>query len=303
MQIAFVGLGKMGGNMVHRILRDSDGIEVVVNDRSQDAMDTAAGFGAVPAASLEELIQKLEKPRNIWLMIPSGAPTQETVQTLFGLLDEGDLIIDGGNSRWTDSAANGAAAQQRGLEFMDVGTSGGVWGLEVGDCMMVGSSDEAVGRMTPVLDVLAPPDGWGHMGPPGAGHYVKMVHNGVEYGLMQAYAEGFEIMHASDFDLDMAKISNLWMQGSVVRSWLLELAARAFEQEGNDLADIRGFVEDSGEGRWTVFDSIDKSVPAPVITLSLMQRFASRQDESFAAKVNAPLRNQFGGHAVMHEKH
>ncbi len=303
MQIAFVGLGKMGGNMVHRILRDSDGIEVVVNDRSQDAMDTAAGFGAVPAASLEELIQKLEKPRNIWLMIPSGAPTQETVQTLFGLLDEGDLIIDGGNSRWTDSAANGAAAQQRGLEFMDVGTSGGVWGLEVGYCMMVGGSDEAVGRMTPVLDVLAPPDGWGHMGPPGAGHYVKMVHNGVEYGLMQAYAEGFEIMHASDFDLDMAKISNLWMQGSVVRSWLLELAARAFEQEGNDLADIRGFVEDSGEGRWTVFDSIDKSVPAPVITLSLMQRFASRQDESFAAKVNAALRNQFGGHAVMHEKH
>jgi 6-phosphogluconate dehydrogenase len=302
MQIAFVGLGKMGGNMVHRILRDSDDIEVVVNDRSQDAMDTAAGLGAVPAASLEELVKKLEKPRNIWLMIPSGAPTQETIQTLFDLLDEGDLVIDGGNSRWTDSAANGAAAQQRGLEFMDVGTSGGVWGLEVGYCMMVGGSDNAVERLTPVLDVLAPPDGWGHMGPAGAGHYVKMVHNGVEYGLMQAYAEGFEIMHASDFDLDMAKIANLWMQGSVVRSWLLDLAARAFEQEGNELADIRGYVEDSGEGRWTVFDSIDKSVPAPVITLSLMQRFASRQDESFAAKVNAALRNQFGGHAVLHEK-
>jgi 6-phosphogluconate dehydrogenase len=292
----------MGGNMVHRILRDSDDIEVVVNDRSQDAMDTAAGLGAVPSSSLEELVQKLEKPRNIWLMIPSGAPTQEAIQTLFGLLDEGDLVIDGGNSRWTDSAANGAAAQQHRMEFMDVGTSGGVWGLEVGYCMMVGGSDNAVQRLTPVLDVLAPPNGWGHMGPAGAGHYVKMVHNGVEYGLMQAYAEGFEIMHASDFELDMAKIANLWMQGSVVRSWLLELAARAFEQEGNDLADIRGWVEDSGEGRWTVFDSIDKSVPAPVITLSLMQRFASRQDESYAAKVNAALRNQFGGHAVMHEK-
>ncbi len=302
MQIAFVGLGKMGGNMVHRILRDADDIEVVVTDRSQAPMDEAEKLGAVPAASLEELVQKLEKPRNIWLMIPSGAPTQETVQTLFGLLDEGDLIIDGGNSRWTDSAANGAAAEQHGMHFMDVGTSGGVWGLSVGYCMMVGGSDEAVKRLTPVLDVLAPPDGWGHMGGPGAGHYVKMVHNGVEYGLMQAYAEGFEIMHASDFDLDMAKIANLWMQGSVVRSWLLELAARAFEQDGNDLADIRGFVQDSGEGRWTVFDAIDKSVPAPVITLSLMQRFASRQDESFAAKVNAALRNQFGGHAVEHAK-
>jgi 6-phosphogluconate dehydrogenase len=302
MQIGFVGLGKMGGNMVHRILRDSDAVDVVAMDHHQEAIDAAEGHGATGVRELEELVQKLEKPRNIWLMIPSGAPTQETIQKLHGLLDEGDLIIDGGNSRWTDSAANGAAAEQHGLMFMDVGTSGGVWGLEVGYCMMVGGHDEAVRRMTPVLDVLAPPDGWGHMGPPGAGHYVKMVHNGVEYGLMQAYAEGFEIMHASDFDLDMAKISNLWMQGSVVRSWLLELATRAFEQEGNDLADIRGFVQDSGEGRWTVFESIDKSVPAPVITLSLMQRFSSRQDESYAAKVNAALRNQFGGHAVEHAK-
>jgi 6-phosphogluconate dehydrogenase len=300
MQIGFVGLGKMGGNMVHRILRDSDDIEVVVTDHHQEAMDASAELGAVPTATLEELVQKLEKPRNIWLMIPSGAPTQETVQKLYELLDEGDLIVDGGNSRWTDSAANGATAAQHGIMFMDAGTSGGVWGLEVGYCMMVGGADEAVKRLTPVFDILAPPNGWGHMGPPGAGHYVKMVHNGVEYGLMQAYAEGFEIMHASDFDLDMAKIANLWMQGSVVRSWLLELAARAFEQEGNDLADIRGFVQDSGEGRWTVFESIDKSVPAPVITLSLMQRFSSRQDESYAAKVNAALRNQFGGHAVEH---
>jgi 6-phosphogluconate dehydrogenase len=299
MQIGFVGLGKMGGNMVHRILRDSEH-EVVGWNVEPAPIEEAVKLGATGAESLADLVSKLEKPRHVWLMIPSGAPTQQTIQELYELLDEGDTIIDGGNSRWTDSAANGAAAAERGIEFIDVGTSGGVWGLQVGYCMMVGGSDEAVGRLAPILDVLAPPDGWGHMGGHGAGHYVKMVHNGVEYGLMQAYAEGFEIMHASDYELDMAKIANLWMQGSVVRSWLLELAARAFEQEGNDLADIRGFVQDSGEGRWTVFDSIDKSVPAPVITLSLMQRFASRQDESYAAKVNAALRNQFGGHAVEH---
>jgi 6-phosphogluconate dehydrogenase len=301
MQIGFVGLGKMGGNMVHRILRDSDH-EVVAWNHNPAPIEEAVKLGATGAESLEDLVSKLEKPRHVWLMIPSGAPTQQSVQTLFDLLDEGDTIIDGGNSRWTDSAANGAAAAERGIEFMDVGTSGGVWGLQVGYCMMVGGSETAVGQMAPILDVLAPPNGWGHMGGHGAGHYVKMVHNGVEYGLMQAYAEGFEIMHASDFNLDMAKISNLWMQGSVVRSWLLELAANAFEQEGNDLVDIRGFVSDSGEGRWTVFDAIDKSVPAPVITLSLMQRFSSRQDESYAAQVNAALRNQFGGHAVEHAK-
>jgi 6-phosphogluconate dehydrogenase len=301
MQIGFVGLGKMGGNMVHRILRDSDH-QVVAWNRTTDAIEEAVKLGATGADSLEDLVQKLEKPRHVWLMIPSGAPTQETIQTLYGLLDEGDLIVDGGNSRWTDSAANGATAAERGIEFLDVGTSGGVWGLKVGYCMMVGGTEEGVARMAPVLDVLAPPNGWGHMGAHGAGHYVKMVHNGVEYGMMQAYAEGFEIMHASDYGLDMGKIANLWMQGSVVRSWLLELAASAFEAEGNDLVDIRGFVSDSGEGRWTVFDAIDKSVPAPVITLSLMQRFASRQDESYAAQVNAALRNQFGGHAVEHAK-
>jgi 6-phosphogluconate dehydrogenase len=301
MQLGFVGLGKMGGNMVHRILRDSDH-EIVAWNRTTEEIREAEGHGATGAESLEDLVQKLEKPRTVWLMIPSGEPTQSTIEMLFGLLDEGDQIIDGGNSKWTDSARNGAAAAERGLLFCDVGTSGGVWGLTVGYCMMVGGHDEGVARVAPVLDVLAPPNGWGHMGPPGAGHYVKMVHNGVEYGMMQAYAEGFEIMHASDYDLDMAKIANLWMQGSVVRSWLLELAARAFEQEGNDLADIRGFVQDSGEGRWTVFEAIDQSVPAPVITLSLMARFSSRQDESYAAKVNAALRNQFGGHAVQHAK-
>jgi 6-phosphogluconate dehydrogenase len=288
MQIGFVGLGKMGGNMVRRILRDSDHEVVGWNIEADVTQALAQETGMGAGESLEDLVAKLEKPRAIWLMIPSGAPTQQTINTLFDLLDEGDLIVDGGNSRWTDSAANGAAAAERGIEFCDVGTSGGVWGLEVGYCMMVGGTDQGVGRLTPILDVLAPPDGWGHMGGWGAGHYVKMVHNGVEYGLMQAYAEGFELMHASDYGLDMAKIAKLWMQGSVVRSWLLDLLGNAFEQEGSD----------SGEGRWTVFDAIDKSVPTPVITLALMMRFSSRQDESYAAKVNAALRNQFGGHAV-----
>jgi 6-phosphogluconate dehydrogenase len=298
MQIGFVGLGKMGGNMVRRIRRDSEHEVVGFNIDAGVTQALGEETGMAVAGSLEELVSQLEKPRAIWLMIPSGAPTQETVQQLFELLDEGDLIIDGGNSRWTDSAANGAAAAERGLEFCDVGTSGGVWGLQEGYCMMVGGTDQGVGRLAPILDVLAPPDGWGHMGGWGSGHYVKMVHNGVEYGLMQAYAEGFELLHASDFGLDMTKIARLWMQGSVVRSWLLDLMGNAFEQEGNDLAAIKGWVADSGEGRWTVFDAIDKSVPAPVITLSLMMRFSSRQDESFAAKANAALRNQFGGHAV-----
>jgi 6-phosphogluconate dehydrogenase len=300
MQIGFVGLGRMGGNMVHRILRDSEHA-VVAFARTHESVETAEGHGATGADSLEALVSKLDAPRAVWLMLPSGAVTQQTIEMLLERLDEGDLIVDGGNSRWTDSKANGERAASRGIEFVDVGVSGGVWGLEIGYCMMVGGSDEAVSRLAPILDVLAPPDGWAHFGGHGAGHYVKMVHNGIEYGLMQAYAEGFEIMHASDYDLDLDRVAKVWMQGSVVRSWLLELAGRAFEQEGADLEHIQGYVEDSGEGRWTVFEAIDKNVPAPVITLSLLTRFRSRQEESYSAKVLAALRNQFGGHAVKRE--
>jgi 6-phosphogluconate dehydrogenase len=301
MQIGFVGLGRMGGNMVHRILRDS-GHEVVAFDRSPASVSEVAGLGAGGAESLEDLVAKLTPPRHVWLMVPSGEPTQQTFEALLELLERDDAIVDGGNSKWTDSKARAERARERGVEFVDVGTSGGVWGLEVGYCMMVGGTDAAVSRLAPILDVLAPPEGWAHMGPSGAGHYVKMVHNGVEYGLMEAYAEGFELMHESEYDLDLREIAHLWNQGSVVRSWLCELAERAFAADGNDLVGLRGYVEDSGEGRWTVLDSLDKDVPTPVITLSLMTRFASRQDESYAAKVLAALRNQFGGHAVKRSK-
>ena len=307
MQLGFVGLGKMGGNMVHRIHRDSDH-QVVAFDFDDEAVREAEARGATGVASLEEMVERLRPPRSAWVMVPAGEATESTVGALAELMDEDDLIIDGGNTKWKDDVRRAQELAPKGIHYVDVGTSGGVWGLEVGYCMMVGGAREAVDRVAPILDVLAPPDderwgrGWGHMGDCGAGHYVKMVHNGVEYGLMQAYAEGFELLSKSEYALDNAQIAKLWMQGSVVRSWLCELAARAFEQEGNDLASIKGWVADSGEGRWTVFDSIDKSVPAPVITLSLMMRFSSRQDESYAAKVNAALRNQFGGHAVEHAK-
>jgi 6-phosphogluconate dehydrogenase len=300
MQIGFVGLGRMGGNMVHRILRDSDN-DVVAWDPGAPAVEAAVGHGATGGESLEDLVSKLDKPRAVWIMVPSGPPTQQTIEKLLELLDEGDLIVDGGNSKWTDSKRNGEAAAARGIEFVDVGTSGGIWGLEEGYCMMAGGTEAAVERLAPVLDVLAPPEGWGRMGPWGSGHYVKMVHNGIEYGLLEAYAEGFEILHASEYDLDLHGISVLWNHGSVVRSWLLELAARAFQMDGRELPHIRGYVEDSGEGRWTVNEAIDLNVPAPVITQSLLSRLSSRQDESFTAKVIAALRNQFGGHAVKSE--
>jgi 6-phosphogluconate dehydrogenase len=236
--------------------------------------------------------------------VPAGDPTQQTVDHLAELLEADDMIVDGGNSRWTDDKSRAQALEPKGVHYVDVGVSGGVWGLQVGYCMMVGGPDAAVERLAPILDVLAPPTtqehgpGWGHFGPSGAGHYVKMVHNGVEYGLMQAYAEGFSLFEASEYELDNAKIANLWMQGSVVRSWLLELAARAFEQDGNELAKLEPWVEDSGEGRWTVEDAIERRIPTPVIAASLYERFSSRGQNAFAAKVNAALRNQFGGHAV-----
>jgi 6-phosphogluconate dehydrogenase len=304
MQLGFVGLGKMGANMVHRIQRDSEH-ECVVFDHHQESISTAEGQGARGASSLEEMVSMLEPPRTVWIMIPSGDPTESTVEQLGELLDEGDTIVDGGNSRWTDDKRRQEALMPKGIHYVDVGTSGGVWGISVGYCMMVGGPDEAVERLSPILDVLAPPPteehgpGWGHFGPTGAGHYVKMVHNGVEYGMMQAYAEGFALFDSCEYELDQAKIAHLWMQGSVVRSWLCELAARAFEQEGNDLASIAPYVEDSGEGRWTIEDAIDRRVPVPVITASLYERFSSRGRGAFAAKVNAALRNQFGGHAVV----
>jgi 6-phosphogluconate dehydrogenase len=304
MQLGFVGLGKMGGNMVHRIQRDSEH-ECVVFDFDEGAVGEAEGHGAAGAGSLEELVAQLEAPRTVWIMVPAGDPTETTVEKLGELLGEGDTIVDGGNSRWTDDKRRQEQLRPKGIHYVDVGTSGGVWGIGVGYCMMVGGDDEAVERLSPILDVLAPPSteehgpGWGHFGPTGAGHYVKMVHNGVEYGMMQAYAEGFALFDASEYELDNAKIAHLWMQGSVVRSWLCELAARAFEQEGNELANIAPYVEDSGEGRWTIEDAIERRVPTPVITASLYERFSSRGQNAFAAKVNAALRNQFGGHAVV----
>jgi 6-phosphogluconate dehydrogenase len=303
MQIGFVGLGKMGGNMVHRIHRDSDH-QVVAFDFSEEAVKAAEGNGATGASSLEDLVSKLEAPRTVWIMVPAGDPTQSTVDQLADLLDAGDSIVDGGNSKWTDDLRRAEELSGKGIHYVDAGVSGGVWGLEVGYCMMVGGPQEAVDRVAPVLDVLAPPHseewgpGWGHMGDTGAGHYVKMVHNGVEYGIMQAYAEGFALFEKSDFGLDNEQIAKLWMQGSVVRSWLCELAARAFEAEGNDLSQLKGYVNDSGEGRWTVEDAVNKGVPAPVITASLFTRFESRGEGDYGARVLAALRNQFGGHAV-----
>jgi 6-phosphogluconate dehydrogenase len=304
MQLGFIGLGKMGGNMVHRIHRDSDH-ECVVYDRHDENISEAEGHGATGASSLEDMVSKLDPPRTVWIMVPAGDPTQGTVDQLAELLDDGDTIVDGGNSRWSDDKRRQEQLRPHGIHYVDAGVSGGVWGISVGYCMMVGGDDDAVERLSPILDVLAPPSteehgpGWGHFGPTGAGHYVKMVHNGVEYGMMQAYAEGFALFDACEYELDNAKIAHLWMQGSVVRSWLCELAARAFEQEGNELDSIAPYVEDSGEGRWTVEDAIDKRVPMPALTESLFARFSSRDKGDFAAKVNAALRNQFGGHAVV----
>jgi 6-phosphogluconate dehydrogenase len=303
-QIGFVGLGRMGGGMVRRIRRDSDH-EVVAYDLNPDDVERIAGeSGAAPASSLQELVAQLDPPRHVWIMVPAGAATQGTVDQLAQLLDSGDTIIDGGNSKWTDDKLRQEALREHGIHYVDVGTSGGIWGLDVGYCMMVGGDDEAVARLAPILDVLAPPPteqhgpGWGHFGASGAGHYVKMVHNGIEYGMMQAYAEGFDVFDKSEFQLDKAKIAHLWMQGSVIRSWLCELAALAFEQEGNDLASLDAYTADSGEGRWTIEEAMAKDVPTPVLSSSINARFYSRGNGEFTHRMLAALRAQFGGHAV-----
>jgi 6-phosphogluconate dehydrogenase len=296
MQLAMIGLGRMGGNMVQRLLQG--GHQVVVFDRSADAVRAHVAMGASGARDPADVAGQLSGPRVVWVMVPAGAPVESTIEELLPGLSAGDIIIDGGNSNYKDSIRRAARLKARGLEFIDAGTSGGIWGLTVGYCLMIGASADAFARCEPIFRTLAPPDGYAHVGPPGSGHYVKMIHNGIEYGMLQAYAEGYEILHASkDFELDLHQISAVWNRGSVVRSWLNELAERAFAKD-TELAELKGYVEDSGEGRWTVQEAIDLDVPAPVITLSLLARFRSRQSDSFGAKVIAALRNEFGGHAV-----
>jgi 6-phosphogluconate dehydrogenase len=297
MQIGFVGLGKMGSNMVRRIERDSD-CTVVAFDLDRDAVRTAEGCGATGAETLEDLVRMLVQPRTVWVMVPSGEPTAQTVQQLSELLAPGDTIVDGGNSNWHDDVRRASELDAKGIEYVDVGTSGGIWGLDVGYCMMVGGRQDGVRRLAPILDVLAPPHGWRRFGDAGAGHFVKMVHNGIEYGLMEAYAEGFELIHKSAYPIELEEVARLWNQGSVVRSWLLELAERAFAAGGNDLAEIRGHVADSGEGRWTVQDGIDENVPMPAIASAVYARFYSRDAGDFANRFVAALRGQFGGHIV-----
>ena len=286
MQLGMVGLGRMGANMAERLRRGDH--EVIGYDRNPEVSEVG---------SLSELVDRLTAPRVVWVMVPAGDPTEQTIRELAGLLQKGDLIVDGGNSNFRDSMRRSTELEERGLLYMDAGTSGGVWGLEVGYCLMVGGTDEAFHLVEPALKTLAPQDGYAHVGPAGAGHFTKMVHNGIEYAMLQSYAEGFEILEASQFDLDLHQLAALWNHGSVVRSWLLELAERAFDKDPH-LSEIRGYVEDSGEGRWTVFEAINENVPAPTIAASLFARFASRQEDAFAMKVIAALRNEFGGHAV-----
>ena len=286
MQLGMIGLGRMGGNMTKRL--EEHGHDVKTYDPGVEST----------ASTLEELRDQLDAPRSFWMMVPAGKVTDDTFQTLIGLAEAGDVIVDGGNSNFHDSMRRYDEAKAKGIHFVDCGVSGGVWGLANGYCLMCGGDDAAVAQVEPVFLTLAPEGGYAHVGAAGAGHFVKMVHNGIEYGLMQAYAEGFEVMERSQFDLDLEEIAGIWRYGSVVRSWLLELLVNAFEKEGAHLEKIRGYVQDSGEGRWTIHEAMAEDVPVPVITAALFARFASRQDESFAAKVNAALRNQFGGHAV-----
>ncbi len=296
MRLAMIGLGRMGGNMVRRLVQG--GHDLIVYDRSADVVKAHVAQGVKGAKNLADIAQQLAPRRVVWVMVPAGAPVESTIEQLVPHLAPGDIVIDGGNSNFHDSLRRAATLEARGIEFVDVGTSGGIWGLTVGYCLMIGASPTAFQYCEPIFRTLAPAEGYAHVGPPGAGHYVKMVHNGIEYGLLQAYAEGYEILHASrDFTLQLGQIARLWNHGSVVRSWLNELAERAFTHD-EQLAAIRGYVEDSGEGRWTVEEAMRLDVPAPVITLSLLARLRSRQEESFGAKVIAALRHEFGGHAV-----
>jgi 6-phosphogluconate dehydrogenase len=299
MRIGFIGLGRMGANMVRRLVRD--GHEIVIYNRTPEKTREIAAEGAMASFSIAELVAALEKPRAVWVMVPAGDATEAQITELMADLSPGDTIVDGGNTNFHDDVRRHVSLATKGLRYVDAGVSGGIWGLANGFCLMVGGEREAVEPLEPIFRSLAPADGYLHTGGPGSGHYVKMIHNGIEYGMMQAYAEGFEILHASDYKLDLAAVADLWMHGSVVRSWLLELAGRAFKSNGPDLDHLKGWVADSGEGRWTVQEAIDRDVPAPVITISLLTRFRSRQEDSYGARVLAALRNEFGGHAVKSE--
>jgi 6-phosphogluconate dehydrogenase len=298
MELAMIGLGKMGMNMATRLVRG--GHRVIGYARTEATVEEAIRNGAEGAHTLEEAVSKLKPPRIVWVMVPAGKVTDDTIEQLSTLLEKGDVVVDGGNSNYKDSIQHAALLESNGIEFVDCGTSGGIWGLTEGYSLMIGGKAEVVERLRPIFETLAPgaDRGWGHVGPHGAGHYVKMVHNGIEYGMMQAFAEGFSILKAKkEFGLDLAQISHIWQHGSVVRSWLLDLAANALDEDAT-LSDIQPWVADSGEGRWTVFESIDLDVPAPIITLALQMRFASRDQENYTARMLAALRNQFGGHAV-----
>ena len=298
MELGMIGLGRMGGNMTQRLL--GGGHHIVAYDPNEQARSSVVNAGAIEATSIEELVSHLSPPRAVWVMVPSGDVTDETIGTLSAELSVGDTIVDGGNSNYKDTIRRAADVGDRGITMLDVGTSGGVWGLTEGYSLMIGGDAEAYSRLEPIFQTLAPGAsiGYGHVGPSGAGHFVKMVHNGIEYGMMQAFAEGFELMEAKhDLELDLAQIAHIWRYGSVVRSWLLDLTAAALDEDGN-LEGIQAYVEDSGEGRWTVEESIDLAVPIPVIVASLQARFRSRQDSPFGAKLLAAMRNQFGGHSV-----
>ena len=298
MELGFVGLGRMGANMVQRLVTLGNH-RVVAYNRSQEKVKEVVQFGAIGATSLQNMVDQMQdSPKAVWLMVPSGDVTELNMNQVADLLKPGDIIIDGGNSNYHDTMRRHELMKAKGIHYIDCGTSGGVWGLKNGYALMAGGDDEPIKHLEPLFLTLAPENGYLHCGPSGAGHFVKMVHNGIEYGMLAAFGEGYEILEKSRYELDLLAVSKMWQNGSVVRSWLLDLAVNAFAEEGNALENIKGFVQDSGEGRWTVQEAIDQSTPAPIITMSLLSRFVSRQDDSFSAKVIAALRNQFGGHAI-----